>query len=121
MSGAKQAVVSMDRTDTIVSTCDSILDAYEHLKDHEVSIQPQTELADQLDLLTVTYQHGSVPAKCRDVMPKIGRVCEEWRLYGLGNHSGHAQQEPLGSFHAAMASLIEARASVVVESTGSRC
>jgi hypothetical protein len=74
MSGAKQAAVSIDRTDTIVNTCDSILDASEHWKDHEVSIQPQTELADQLDLLTVTYQHGDVPAKCCELMPKNGRV-----------------------------------------------
>jgi hypothetical protein len=80
MSGAKQAAVSMDRTDTIVNTCDTILDAYEHYKDHDVSIQPQTAFADSLDLLTVTYQHGDVPAKCRELMPKIGRVCEEWRL-----------------------------------------
>jgi len=27
MSGAKQAPVSMDRTDTIVNTCDIIMDA----------------------------------------------------------------------------------------------
>ena len=74
MSGAKQAPVSIDRTDTIVNTCDSSLDAYEHWKGHEASVQPQTAFADSLDLLTVTYQHGDVPAKCCELMPKIGRV-----------------------------------------------
>jgi hypothetical protein len=75
MSGAKQASGSIDRTDAIVNTCDIIRDSYEHWKDHEVSIQPQTAFADSLDLLTVTYQHGDVPAKCRELMPKIGLLC----------------------------------------------
>ena len=38
MGGAKQAPVSIDRTDTIVNTWDSMLDAYEHWKGHEASI-----------------------------------------------------------------------------------
>jgi len=50
------------------------MDLYEHWDDHEVSIQLQTEFADSLDLLTVTYQHGDVPVKCCELMPKIGRV-----------------------------------------------
>ena len=58
MGGAKQAPVSMDRSDAIVNTYTTIIYAYKHLKDREVSIQPQTEFADQMDLLAVTYQHG---------------------------------------------------------------
>jgi hypothetical protein len=119
MSGAKQAAVATDRTEAIVNTCDTMLDSYEHWKDHEVSIQPQTVFADHLDLLTVTYQHGSVPEKCRELMPRIGRVVEEWREYGLGNHSGLEKQEPLDSFHAAIESLAEARATIDVEPSGS--
>ena len=74
MNGANQAAVATDRTEAIVNTFGTMLDAYEHWKDHESSIQPQTVFADHLDLLTVTYQHGDVPAKCCELMPKIGRV-----------------------------------------------
>ena len=45
------------------------MDQYKRFRDHEASIQPQTVFADQLDLMTVTYQRGDVPAKCRDRQP----------------------------------------------------
>jgi hypothetical protein len=98
-----------DRTTEILAAVDAMLEAHDAWEADEEVTLPTRELEQAINNAVETCDVGDVPAQCRELVLKMGRLGLEWEKYQNGM-SRTPDHRPIGAFWGAYRAVVEARA-----------
>jgi len=99
-----------DRKLAILNALDDVLAAYDEWADDksDYRINPDSALADHLELLETTVDNGAIPQQCLTLVVAIGKLMTAYRRYTDGEWCPHSL-EPTERFYAAIREVQTAR------------
>ena len=99
------------RKEAILKAVDDVLAVYEEWAkdDQEYRINPESALADYLEVLQSTLDVGDTPQECLELVVEAGKMLAQYRRYQDGAWHPHSY-EPTEAFYLTVRATQEARA-----------